>query len=185
MPTEDFEAVARVAAREVEGLRLEFIDGVIRSKAMSDGNHGEIIQWLTRICMQHRPELWLYPGRAIKAQEHRAGRAIPDAALVPSEAFARQGDWVDPDPILMAVEVTAWDVDAHWRHHVVKPRVYAETGIPVYLLIDRLKCEVVVHSEPDGARYETVRTVRFGREVQLPDPIGITLRTEVLKDWVR
>ncbi|MFJ6047887.1 hypothetical protein [Streptomyces sp. NPDC092307] len=34
MQTEDFEAVARIAAREVEGLRLEFIDGVIRSKAV-------------------------------------------------------------------------------------------------------------------------------------------------------
>lgn len=25
---------------------------------MPDGDHGMIVQWLTRICMQHRPELW-------------------------------------------------------------------------------------------------------------------------------
>ncbi|WP_375137955.1 hypothetical protein [Streptomyces sp. CG 926] len=40
-------------------------------------------------------------------------------------------------------------------------------------------------SDPDGHRYETVRTVPFGKEVRLPDPVGITLPTEPLKDWVR
>ncbi|WP_369777877.1 Uma2 family endonuclease [Streptomyces sp. R33] len=185
MLTEDFEAVARIAARERVGTRLEFIDGVIRSKAMPDGDHGMIIQWLTRICMQHRPELWLHSGQGIKAQEYRAGRAIPDAVLAPSEAFVGQGDWVDPDRILMAVEVTSWDSDTHRRDHVEKPRAYAETGIPVYLLIDRAKCEISVYTQPNGRRYENTRVVAYGKDVELPDPVGITLQTEVLKDWVR
>ncbi|GLV99612.1 Uma2 family endonuclease [Streptomyces lavendulae] len=185
MLTEDFEAVARIAARERVGTRLEFIDGVIRSKAMPDGDHQMIIQWLTRICMQYRPELWLHPGQGIKAQEYRAGRAIPDAAVAPSKAFVGQGDWVDPDPILMAVEVTSWDSDTRRRDHVEKPRAYAETRIPVYLLIDRAKCEVSVYSQPNGQRYESVHVVAYGKDVELPDPVGITLQTEVLKDWVR
>ncbi|MFF3691838.1 Uma2 family endonuclease [Streptomyces sp. NPDC002221] len=185
MLTEDFEAVARIAAREVEGMRLEFIDGIVRSKAMPDGDHGRIIQWLTRICLQYRPELWLHPGQGIKAQQYRAGRAIPDAALAPSEAFVGQGDWVDPEAVLMAVEVTSWDSDTHRRDHVEKPRAYAETGIPVYLLIDRAKCEVSVYSQPNGSRYESVHIVPYGTDIALPDPVGITLRTEQLKDWVR
>lgn len=185
MTTEDFEAVARIAARERVGTRLEFIDGVIRSKAMPDGDHQMIIQWLTRICMQHRPELWVHAGQGIKVQEYRDGRAIPDGVLAPSAAFAGQGDWVDPDPILMVVEVTSWDSDTHRRDRVEKPRAYAETGIPVYLLIDRAKCEVSVYSEPHGQRYQLVHTVPYGKDVDLPDPVGITLQTEVLKDWVR
>ncbi len=112
MLTEDFEAVARVAAREVEGLRLEFIDGVIRSKAVPDGDHDR-------------------------------------------------------------------------RDRVEKPLAYARTGIPVYLLIDREACDVTVFSEPDGRRYANTRTVEFGNDVELPDPVNVTLRTEVLKDWVR
>ncbi|MFD7163287.1 Uma2 family endonuclease [Streptomyces violascens] len=185
MLTEDFEDLARIAAREKEGMRLEFIDGVLRSKAMPDGDHGMIIQWLTRICMQHRPELWLHQGQGIKAQEYRAGRAIPDAALAPSKAFVGQGDWVDPDPILMVVEVTSWDSDIHRRDHVEKPQAYAETGIPVYLLIDRATCEISVYSEPEGRRYAAVRTLPFGKNIELPEPVGITLQTEQLKDWVR
>lgn len=186
MLTEDFEAVARIAAREREGTRLEFIDGVIRSKAMPDGDHNRIIQWLLKICMQARPDdLFLHPAQGIKAQEYRAGRAIPDAVLAHPDAFVGQGDWVDPDPILMAVEVTSWDSDTHRRDHVEKPRAYAETGVPVYLLIDRAKCEVSVYSQPNGRRYESIHIVPYGTDIALPDPVGITLQTEVLKDWVR
>lgn len=34
-------------------------------------------------------------------------------------------------------------------------------------------------------RYETVVTVPFGKTVRLPDPVGIELDTESLKNWVR
>ncbi|MEU9180500.1 Uma2 family endonuclease [Streptomyces sp. NPDC048550] len=185
MLTGEFETLARMGAREVEGLRLEFINGKMGVKAVPDGDHGRIIQWLLRICMQHDPELFLHPGQGLKVDEYRAGRAIPDAVLADADAFVGQGDWPDPEPVLMVVEVTSWDSDTDRRDRQEKPRAYAETGIPVYLLIDRDTCEVSVHSEPNGQRYEVVRTVPFGRDVELPDPVGITLHTEPLKDWVR
>lgn len=185
MLIEEFEELALIARNRMEGLRLEFIDGKLRSKALTDGDHGMIIQWLTRTCMQYRPELWTHPGRGLKVQEHRAGRAITDASVAHSDAFVGQGEWCDPELVLMAVEIASWDTDTDHRNRQEKPRVYAETGIPFYLLVDRHKCEVLVYSEPDGQRYETVRTVPYGKDVHLPDPIGITLHTEPLKDWVR
>ncbi|MEU8842254.1 Uma2 family endonuclease [Streptomyces roseus] len=185
MLTEEFETVARIAAREVEGLRFEFINGKLGVKAVPDGDHGAIIEWLTRICMQSRPELWLFAEQGIKIQQYRGGRARPDGLLAPSGSIAGQGEWVDPEPALMVVEVTSYDTDTDARDRHEKPRGYAETGIPVYLLIDRDACEVTVHSEPDGSRYESVRTVPFGKDIVLPDPVGITLQTEPLKDWVR
>lgn len=63
--------------------------------------------------------------------------------------------------------------------------MYAETGIPVYLLIDRDAGEVLAHSAPDGVRYGRTTRVAFGKGVGLPDPVGITLETEPLKNWVR
>ncbi|MFJ3927129.1 Uma2 family endonuclease [Streptomyces sp. NPDC090022] len=185
MTTEEFENLARIGAREVKGLRLEFIDGKLGVKAMPDGDHGRIVQWLLRICLQSRPELFLHPGQGVKVEEYRTGRAIPDAVLAPADAFVGQGDWVAPESILMAVEVTSWDSDTTRRDRQEKPRAYAETGIPVYLLVDRAKGEISVHSEPNGVRYVTVRTLAFGQDVELPDPVGITLQTEVLKDWTR
>jgi Uma2 family endonuclease len=182
---EEFDEATAILARTIQGIRLELIDGKIRSRVVPDGDHGRIVQWLTRICMQSRPELWLHPDQGLKAQAYRKGRARPDASLAPMDAFVGQGEWADPGPVLMAVEVTSYDSDTDNRDRVEKPRAYAQTDIPVYLLIDRDSCEVTVYSEPDGGRYENIHTVPFGKEITIPGPVGITLETERLKDWVR
>lgn len=88
METEHFEEAARILARLEEGARLELIDGKVRSKPMPDGDHALIIEWLTRICIQSRPELWLYPDQGIKVQPYRRGRARPDGALAPAASSA-------------------------------------------------------------------------------------------------
>ncbi|GGU42809.1 hypothetical protein GCM10010211_02530 [Streptomyces albospinus] len=182
--TDYFEEAARIIDRAEEGARLELIGGKIWSKAVPDGGHGRIIEWLTRICIQSRPELWLYPDQGLKVEAYHSGRARPDGALAASGAFVGQGEWVDPDPVLMVVEVTSSDSDTHKRDRVEKPRAYAEADIPLYLLIDRQECQVSLYSEPDGSRYEDVHTVPFGKSLHLPDPVGVTLETEPLKDWV-
>ncbi|MFD7920157.1 Uma2 family endonuclease [Streptomyces sp. NPDC059740] len=182
---DEFDEWTRILARTSEGPRVELIDGKIRSRAVPDGDHDLIIEWLTRICLQSRPELWLYPERGLKVQAYRTGRARPDGSLAPSGVFGGQGEWADPSEVLMVVEVTSYDSDTDQRDRVEKPRAYAETGIPVYLLVDRDSCEVTVYSEPDGTRYESARTVPFGKTVHLPEPVGIPLETEALKDWVR
>ncbi|MGW7435003.1 Uma2 family endonuclease [Streptomyces sp. NPDC054849] len=81
--------------------------------------------------------------------------------------------------------MTSYDADTDRRDRVEKPLAYAQTGIPVYLLTDREACDVTVFSEPDGRRYANTRTVEFGNDVELPDPVNVTLQTESLKDWVR
>ncbi|MGH4028343.1 Uma2 family endonuclease [Actinomycetota bacterium Odt1-20B] len=90
--------------------------------------------------------------------------------------------WLDP---LQGLLVESNKEGRARRDRVDKPRAYASTGIPVYLLVDRETCEIKVHSQPDGGRYEQVMTLPFGKDVTLPDPVGITLDTEPLKNWVR
>ncbi|MEU4026497.1 Uma2 family endonuclease [Streptomyces anulatus] len=182
---EIFEDLARHAIRAEEALRLEFVSGKLGVKAVPDGDHGRIIEWLTRLCMQADPNRWLYPEQGLRVETYRKGNARPDGAFARSGAFVGQGEWASPDDVLMVVEVTSYDEDTDRRDRVEKPRAYAETGIPVYLLIDRDSCEVKVHSGPDGVRYEQVVTVPFGKTVTLPDPVGIELDTEPLKSWVR
>ncbi|GAB4588268.1 Uma2 family endonuclease [Nocardia sp. IFM 10818] len=184
MTTEQFEELARAADRIAEGVRLEFIDGKLGAKAMPDGDHGRILQWLIRIFVALRPELFLTPEQGLKVAQYRKGRARPDAVLADADAFVGQGEWADPAPVLMIVEVTSDDEDTDRRDRKEKPRAYAETGIPVYLLIDRDTCVLKVHSKPNGGRYELIATVPFGASAELPDPVGVVLDTEPLKDWV-
>ena len=93
----------------------------------------------------------------LKVETYRAGRAIPDAALVPAEHYLNVPavDWAEPDGVLMTVEVTSYDRDTTQRDRIDKPRAYAQAGIPVFLLIDRDSREVVVHSKPGMASTAT------------------------------
>ncbi|MEC3994380.1 Uma2 family endonuclease [Actinacidiphila sp. DG2A-62] len=184
MGAEEFERLA--AAAERDDIRLEFIDGKLGVKAVPDGDHDEIIRFVMKHCLQQRPELWLYPERGLKVEAYRTGHARPDGALAPEGAFAGQGEWAAADQVLMVVEVTSYDSDTDKRDREDKPRAYAETGIPVYLLIDRTLGEVVVHSSPDSRGvYSHLDRYLFGKRVELPAPVGVVLDTEPLKGWVR
>ncbi|MEU6094523.1 Uma2 family endonuclease [Streptomyces sp. NPDC047079] len=184
MPVDLFERIAEFAAREDETVRFELIDGRIGLKKVTNGNHGAIIMWLNRQCMQARPGLDLNPLQGLKVEAYRKGRALPDAVLAPVDHFVGQGDWADPHGVLMAVEVTPYDSDTHNRDRVEKPRAYAEAGIPVYLLIDRDNLSVLVHSDPGPEGwYRDIHTVTMGGKVRLPAPVTIDLDTEELKKY--
>lgn len=83
--------------------------------------------------------------------------------------------------------VTSYDSDTDRRDRHEKPAAYGQSGIPLYLLIDRGSCTVTVHSSPDRrvGGYRDIRTAKFGEKVAFPDPIGIELDTEILKNYVR
>ncbi|MEV0253111.1 Uma2 family endonuclease [Streptomyces sp. NPDC050732] len=177
---EDFEELARVAP---EAVVLELIDGKLGVKPVPDGDHGEIIMWLLRQCMQQRPELGLYPEQGLVVEGYRAGRAKPDGALAPVGSFGGQGEWADPSNVLMVVEVTSYDRDTDRRDRHEKRHGYARAGIPVYLLIDRDSDTVTVFSGPLDGDYRRNPAYAYGAAVPLPAPVGITLNTEQLKNY--
>ncbi|MEU6662469.1 Uma2 family endonuclease [Streptomyces sp. NPDC046821] len=184
MSVEEFEEIALGAP---ETVTLEFINGRIEVKQVADGDHNTIVQWLVRRCMQFRPDLDLYTGQGLKVGAYRQGRARPDGVLAPEAHFAGHGEWADPQGVLLAVEVTSYDSDTDNRDRREKPSAYGEAGIPVYLLVDRDSCTVTVHSNPDreAGGYRDTHTAKFGETVLLPDPVGIELDTESLKNYVR
>ncbi|MEU9789494.1 Uma2 family endonuclease [Streptomyces sparsogenes] len=182
------EAFEKLASTAPETVTLEFINGRIEEKYVPDGDHSEIIRWLQRRCMEHRPDLWLYSGECgLKVEAYRNGRARPDGVLTPEGHFAGRGEWSDPAGVLMTVEVTSYDYDTDRRDRVEKPAAYAAADIPVYLLVDRDACALMVHTNPDAklGRYRDVHEALFGEQVVIPDPVGITLDTDILKAYVR
>ena len=71
---------------------------------------------------------------------------------------------------------------AHRDHHE-KPEVYAQGGVPVYLLIDPIADQpaATVFSEiKDGAYQKTTRVV-MGTPLYLPKPIDFELDTSIFK----
>lgn len=185
---EEFEEIASHAYKVSDkAVRLEFIAGEIREKPVADGDHSTIVAWLARRCMQVNPELYLFPEKQLKVEAYREGRAIADGVLAPWEHFAGQGEWAEPDGVLMTVEVTSFDSDTGRRDRREKPSAYAAVGIPVHLLVDRSSCTVTVFTHPDADRacYRDSHTAPFGEPVVIPDPVNIELDTEGLKNYVR
>ncbi|MFE2815366.1 Uma2 family endonuclease [Streptomyces nigra] len=184
MSVEEFETIAAAAP---ETVTLEFVDERIGVKAATDGDHSTIVSWLARRCMQTRPDLDLYQGQGLRVEAYREGRAKPDAVLAPEAHFAGHGEWADPSGTLMVVEVTSYDSDTDRRDRHEKPAAYGQSGIPLYLLIDRDSCTVTLHSSPDRrvGGYSEVHVAKFGDKVLLPDPVGIELDTEILKNYAR
>lgn len=185
MMVEEFEALAADAERLDDGARYELVCGKPGVKEAPDGDHSEIIAWLSeRFTFRCSPRLRAYSERQLKIEEYRKGRARPDLLLAPPGSFKGQGDWPEPDSIALVVEVTSFDRDAQRRDGIDKPRAYAETGIPVYLVVDRRKDSVIVHSDPDGQEYHAVRSSPLGTVVWLPDPVSLELDTQPLLTWV-
>ncbi|WP_326611694.1 Uma2 family endonuclease [Streptomyces scopuliridis] len=182
MSIEDFEQVARTAP---ETVKFEFINGRIEVKPMPDQLHKAMVMWFLRQCMQHRPELALYPEQGLVTETYRNGRARPDGALAPLDHFVGHGEWVSADGVLMAVEVTSHDRDTDLRDRVEKRDGYAATGIPVYLLVDRDAEKLVVYTDPYKGEYQNRASHAYGATVKLPHPVSITLETEKLKDYTR
>jgi Uma2 family endonuclease len=183
MSVEDFEELARKAP---ETVTLEFINGKLEVKPVPDQLHGAIVMWLLEQCLQQRPDLRLYPEQGLKIEAYRKGRARADGALAPLDHYiAHDGEWADTEGTLMAVEVTSHDSGTDLRDRVEKRDGYAAAGIPVYLLVDRDVEKLVVYTDPHDGEYQSRTNHDYGTTVKLPDPVGITLETEKLKDYTR
>ncbi|MFI7297415.1 Uma2 family endonuclease [Streptomyces sp. NPDC050121] len=182
LSVEDFEELER---RAPETVYLEYINGKLEVKAMPDGNHRSIYSWLVRQFLLHRPDLDLAPESGVKAEAYRKGRARTDAVLAPVDHFVGHGEWSDTDGMLMALEITSHDWDTNRRDRIDKPVGYAEANIPVYLLVDRDNCTVVVYSDPKDGRYQQIDSSPWGATVELPPPVSVTLDTEPLKKYAR
>ncbi|WP_331281423.1 Uma2 family endonuclease [Streptacidiphilus albus] len=149
-------------------------------KPVPDGDHGEIVMWVLERCLVQRPELRLYPEQGLVTEAFGQGRPRPDGALAPKGCFKGRGEWSDASGVLMVVEVTSSRPE---NDRSAKPLGYAAAGIPVHLLIDRRRGDVVGHSQPQGGRYRDVHTTDgLGEQLRLPDPVGMVLDTGELKE---
>ncbi|MEV1080491.1 Uma2 family endonuclease [Streptomyces sp. NPDC050211] len=185
MSVEDFERIAAFAAKETDDtVRLEFINGRIGVKMSGDGDHNSVVAWLSKRCMRARPDLDVYQGQGLIVEKYREGRAIPDAVIAPEGHFAGHGQWADASGVLLVLEVTSFDSDIDRRDRQEKPDAYGAAGIPFYLLIDRDAGTVKLFSDPEQVGYGNCRRVHFGNPLVLPEPLGIELDTEKLKQYV-
>lgn len=144
---------------------VELIDGELRIVSPQGWEHSEAV---TRL----QEELMRLCGPALRVRvqmpAERAPHHLPepDIQLVPREhAWASERRHPRLDETLLVVEVAVSSAFIDRR----KAALYAESGAPLYWLVDVERRCVVVHERPRGdGSWNWVRDVRAGGELEVP-----------------
>ncbi|MDI3421326.1 Uma2 family endonuclease [Streptomyces luteolus] len=163
-----------------EGLHVELIDGRLLITPAPDGDHDENVRSVADQVRARHPGLHTYQARGLAVPARRTGRARVDGAVAPLGYFRGQPSWSDPSGVLLVVEVTSGREQDAEVDRTDKRDAYAQAGLPVYLLVDRHRGEVVVHWDPEGGRYRLRSEAVFGAKLALPEPFDFDLDTTEL-----
>ncbi|GAA3375028.1 Uma2 family endonuclease [Streptomyces sannanensis] len=196
LPEADVAAAEHKSLREVahelpvpEGFRVEIIGGVIIVSPSPTGKHGRVVWRLVDMLLPKLPE-----GYGIETNlgvDKRAGAddyAIPDLFVAPEEVLDTASTEILPEAVILVAEVVSQSSQTTDR--VAKLKQYAESGIPVYLLVDPHAGEITVFSDPAMAtgEYRARHTVPWGDILALPGPLGAEIDSACfpsLQGWTR
>ena len=92
-----------------------------------------------------------------------------------SDALVRKNCYA-PHVFRMVLEVTS----SNWADDTaIKVELYAEAGIPVYLVADRRHEEVLLYQNPADGKYPAPQRYKRGQTIPVPESVGVTLELSV------
>ncbi|MGX1673018.1 Uma2 family endonuclease [Streptomyces sp. NPDC055400] len=163
-----------------EGFRAELIEGEIAVTPPPDGDHEDYINLIVKqVIRRSRTDMDFSGNKGLKLPSGGAcprNHLIPDGTFAPTERRLFRGaeSWMPCEGVALVAEVTS--TKPH-QDREAKRRCYAHGGIPLYLLIDREKSSVTLHSDPENGDYRQSCTMPFGKAIALPEPFAFDLET--------
>ncbi|MEV1244323.1 Uma2 family endonuclease [Nonomuraea sp. NPDC049750] len=171
------------ALPELPGLRAEVIEGNLIVSPVGSPEHSWIGSDLFVALLPLRDERgWRASlGTLNICIDGSRDSLVPDYVLAPRDC-PRWGTYeLQSQHLFMVAEVVS-PSSVHRDHHE-KPQIYAQGGVPVYLLIDPIAAQpaATVFSEiKDGVYQQAARAV-MGAPLHLPKPIDFELDTSIFK----
>lgn len=153
-----------------------------------DAAHGDILDnlrsFLTSVPRDGAAEWGLRENTSV---EFGASERTPDLVVFDParRVLVRAGKAMSPAGILMLVEVTSNSTrreDLDRDDPAAKPRQYAASGIPLYLVVDRRRAEVLLFGDAIHGTYPAPTVFHVGEPVWLPKPFSAAWPTEFMKD---
>jgi Uma2 family endonuclease len=159
-------------AAERDGFKVEWLNGKIVMQASASAFHSLIV---TETIRQLPGDSWwgLADLSVGTPGEHRGPQ--PDIVLVPAGALSEDENPIRKELVAAVFEVVSDSTRA--EDLTDKPRIYAEMGIPVYVIIDRRDTTVRVCSDPEDGKYTRESTSPFGKPFTVPEPVRLTIAT--------
>ncbi|MEV0596263.1 Uma2 family endonuclease [Nonomuraea cavernae] len=165
-----------------DGWRAEIVGGRIIVSPWAKRRHGVLLDRLAdQLYDVKRKNGWeFHQCWAVHIPPERGDKRLPDLLVAPPDCPEFDDNQAYGYGTLMAVEVTSSDS----RHDDlnIKPAKYARAGIPVMLILDdfserpsvRLLCDLL------AGEYQTSVIAESGQPVELPEPFGIKLETDLI-----
>jgi Uma2 family endonuclease len=161
-----------------EGVRVELIDGeLVVSPTGSVWHSGAVYGLTAELVKLAERRNWVIHTNLTAHISPTRERLIPDLMVAPKDAppFG-ECELLASGALLVAEVVSPW---SRRRDREVKPRAYAQGGVPLYLLIDRFASPpaVTLFSQPGEDGYGKRQAAAAGQPLRLPKPFGIALDT--------
>jgi Uma2 family endonuclease len=148
-----------VAAGLFEDERVELLDGVILAMRPHGPEHDSAIERLNEILTRA-----VVPRATVRVQSAFAAgdgsMPEPDLAIVPRRDWSRE----HPGEALLVIEVAQSSLA---KDRGAKARVYAESGVPEYWVVNVVDGIVEVHTDPVRGAYTRVTPHAVGERVVL------------------
>lgn len=162
-----------------EGCKVEIIEGIVTVAPPPSNAHNDIADLVQRELYQVISRQWGIYQTLGTAVPSRDGLYIPDLAVAPKAALrAEEGNYIPAAAAELVVEITSKSNASNDR--IKKAAGYAQAGVPLYLLIDHWAPggpTITLYGEPHGDVYRVLRAGKFGDQVELPEPFGLSLDT--------
>ncbi len=170
-PVESLRDLAEQASRVFPpGYRIEILGGSLIVSPTPLAKHNGIVR---RIMMQLESQLpeskVCFHTTSVESVADDEDYAIPDLLVLPAEVEDEEEWLFTADIVDLALEVVPKGNST--SDTVTKVGVYAQWGIPVYLLVDPRGGEIVLYSDPREGEYRGVHRLKFGDPVELPEPL--------------
>lgn len=173
-------AVARSTLRHVEvpeGYRAEVVHGEIILSPTRAFHLKTIIELSMQIVPQLPPHMDV-TGDTITPFPREDSELCPDLIVLPRAEVERNDAVYEASVIEIAFEVVSPTSRA--RDYELKPRAYAGACIPVYVIADPYRGQLVVHSHPRETEYGNRRAHAYGEVVRVPGAVPLTVDTTPL-----
>jgi Uma2 family endonuclease len=162
---------------DLPGHRIELIDGqIVVSPTASRGHSNIVTELIDQLAAVSQRRWERHTNLTVHIAPTRE-RLVPDLAIVPADVPGFDENELLASGVLLVAEV----VSPHGRREDrdVKPRAYAEGGVPLYLLIDRFATPptLTLLSKPGQDGYGHLLSATGGQPLRLPEPFGIALDT--------
>ena len=138
--------------------RVELIEGeILVMPPIGEGHFGHVNRF-NRV-FQSR-----FAGRAVVHSQNPVRLGLknepePDVTLLRYREDDYLGKFPEPEDVLLMVEVAESSLGYDRR---TKEPLYARAGVPEYWIVNLIHREIIVHRDPNDARYRSIQTLKAG-----------------------